>query len=126
MSRTTNILENRLAQVAAELEPLQTELREIQTALDAIRAQDISLSQVESSKLPINDAILEAIRNGQSKPADIHKFLADHLRVHTTRNSVNTRLSKLKKEGVIKSGENGWEVDTNKEPNGSGLFSMVR
>ena len=72
-------------------------------------------SAQEPKKLNIDDAILEAIKNGVRAPSPILKFLANHLGVQTTINSVRTRVSRMSKQGRLAHDDRGWilpsEVD---------------
>jgi hypothetical protein len=53
----------------------------------------------QSGKMAIDDAILEAVKNEVRAPTPMIKFLEHQLAIHTTINSVRTRLSRLKQQG---------------------------
>ena len=56
----------------------------------------------------VNDAIVIAVGAGMKTPTRILAYLADHLGVHTTLNSVRSRVSPLGQEGRIAHDETGW------------------
>ncbi|MDP2061764.1 MAG: hypothetical protein Q8J98_01490 [Phaeovulum sp.] len=103
---------------------LVIEREKLCSALDAkIADLDIAISALEDrfgrSKVPdsidaiapispIDVAIIEAVRSGMHTPAKIHAYIARHLSIDTTVNSVRTRVSRLKSSGKIARDDRGW------------------
>jgi hypothetical protein len=111
------------AEIKESIRLLQIEDREIDTAISAIedgRSKIVSavgtirgtgtvtgVSAV-SSNMGINEGIVEAVKNGADSPAKIFHFLKPHLGIETTKNSVNTRLGKLRDNGRIAYRDGRW------------------
>jgi len=115
VTQIVKILESRKLEVERQLKPLREELRDINAALGAIASQELSASEYQINRMQINDAVIEAIKSGNKNPTDILDYMAKHLNVVTTKNSVNTRLYKLRKSGAIARGKSGWIVKNKKE-----------
>lgn len=58
--------------------------------------------------MPVDDAVILAVKAGQTTPRAIRDYMAERLGVDTTINSVRTRVSKLKKLGKIGHNRDGW------------------
>ena len=106
--------------------PFDIALAEIDVAIKAIMDQRDPLDFLEftetdvdeafsklrqrETQMPIDAAIIEAVRCGAQKPAAVLKFIQVHLNVDTTINSVRTRLSRLNAEGRVSRDVGGWVV----------------
>lgn len=107
------ILRQRAGEIQSQIEELNTELKDIEIALNAIsKAHVAPPASIDAHGPPprINDSIVEAIKNGCGKPTEIKDFLSQHLGVETTKASISTRLSKMKSQGLISNVGNGWVV----------------
>lgn len=104
-----NSLQDRRSELQIEIEVLGRELRHIEIALDAIaKAEGQDKGATSGQTMPIDDAVIEAVKNGVRSPAKILKFLEKHLGINTTINSVRTRVSRLKNDGRLARDERGW------------------
>ena len=104
-----NTLRNRRSDLQKEIELLRRELRHIEIALDAIaKAEDQEKAAAPDRVMPIDDAVIEAVKNGIRSPSTILKFLETNLHINTTINSVRTRVSRLKNDGRLARDERGW------------------
>lgn len=61
-------------------------------------------------KVSLDDAILKAVGSGQSTPVMILDYVTGKMSVETTINSVRTRVSRLKREGKLMRGKEGWSL----------------
>lgn len=107
MSYAGDILRAKRQELAAQASELRKSIREIDAALELLGEAEGSKS-VGSSASPINAAIVEAVSQGCSTPAQIYNFVTHVKEIDTSKNSISTRLSKLKNDGVIDNNENGW------------------
>ncbi len=120
-----NILETLQAQreeISAQIKSLKKEMAKVDAAILAVNSMDDSTSPkvlTYTSKMTINQAIVEAVKNGSSTPKEILAFLEDHLAMSTTINSVRTRVSRLSSEKKIVKSNKGW-VTPKEKPSGSG------
>lgn len=103
MSRAIEILKAEKQKMLGEIADLKKGVREIDVALAAIGGTDAAVTASSSGQVgsPINDGIIEAIKNERGTPASIHEFLSRYLKIDTSKHSVSTRLSKMKNEGLI-------------------------
>lgn len=116
-------LKDSIASVQAELEDIDRALAAIgQPVRDIGQPKPEKVTRAVSSsviqhKMPVNDAIVLAVEAGKKTPVNILAYLKDELDVHTTLNSVRSRVSPLKKEGRIAHDGDGWiPVEKNGAP----------
>jgi hypothetical protein len=98
------------------------EIADIDAAIDAIVARRQGEARGDSESAPplkpkgvtgtgqisIDDAIIEAVKNGVHTPMTILTFLKDHLGIETTVNSIRTRVSRLGADDRLARDERGW------------------
>lgn len=126
------MLKTRKEELEASISGVMAELRDIDLALAAIGDSVKSDKEIKKPSkpksgpssttryaMPVDDAVVMAIAAGTSSPAAILEFLQTMLNIQTTINSVRTRLSKLKKSGLIANGEDGWVIDKSFEESAS-------
>ncbi len=102
MESITDILHEQERILKNEISELQAELKKVRVALNAIEGRAQTVSAAPRSGPPtVNDAILEAIKNGRGTPTTILDFIQQELGLETTKNSVSTRLSRMKADGQI-------------------------
>ena len=114
--------------------------KEIAALCDEINAIDAALSAIETKQdkpldlnsftrmyprmehiMPIDDAIVEAVRSGTRTPAKILAFLSSELGIETTINSGRTRVSRMKNNGRLAHDGQGWILpESDDEPAGEG------
>lgn len=61
-------------------------------------------------KVTLDDAIIKAVGSGQSTPVMILDHVTKKMAVDTTINSIRTRVSRLKREGKLLRGKEGWSL----------------
>ncbi|MCF6304624.1 MAG: hypothetical protein L3J33_04580 [Rhodobacteraceae bacterium] len=115
---TSQYLQTRKEEILKAIRDQQEELRDIDTALNAINSShsksDNRHSMLRQPKirapkaLTIDEAVVEAVNNGRKKPMVIFDFVSSQLGIKTTINSVRTRLTKLKNDGKIAKSVDGW------------------
>ena len=97
--------------------PFDNQIAEIDAAISAIKAKRNAAGSTQSESttppatrqiMSIDDGIVEAVRNDNRTPANIYIFLERQLGIKTTINSVRTRVSRLKSDGKIARGDDGW------------------
>jgi hypothetical protein len=111
MLNVSEILRNRKVEIAAERIALDNEEAQIDYALDAIAEKASKYRQPPTGdEMPLKkeDAVVEAVKHGQKRPADIHKFLTKKMGVEMNLGSVRSTLSRLKSENRIKHDASGW------------------
>lgn len=103
MSFARDILKAKRQEMLAQISELRKGLREIDQALEilepALGNEGRTVISVGSST--VNDAIIWAVSNGAGTPAEIYNFITNDLSMETSKNSVSTRLSKMKNEGLL-------------------------
>ena len=111
------ILETRRTELEAQKAVIDKELDDVLIALDAIAAKQKGAQKTLVPKpsppqhsMPIDEAIIIAVRNGNRTPAAVLGYLQRELHLQTTINSVRTRLSRLKRERKIVSTPFGWSL----------------
>lgn len=119
--------------INAQIKALKVEVTKIDAALQAV--EEVSGPKLpnpaKGSKLNVNDAIIEAIKNGHHSATEIVGFIEKQLILSTTLNSVRTRLSALKKEKKISNTAKGWvmlnlkDKPSDKKPEGSKVTGEV-
>ncbi|MGN6536786.1 MAG: hypothetical protein ACTHKQ_13800 [Mesorhizobium sp.] len=115
MSRAIEILKAEKQRMLEEIADLRKGVREIDVALAAISGSDAPAPSSGQAGSPINDGIIEAIKNDMGTPAAIHSFLSRHLNIETSKHSVSTRLSKMKNEGLIAHDGEKWVLPKKQE-----------
>lgn len=62
------------------------------------------------TKVSLDDGIIKAVKAGQSTPVMILDYVTGKMSIQTTINSVRTRVSRLKREGKLLRGKEGWTL----------------
>ena len=110
-------LKDGIAAVEVELSQISRALAamdEKPTEVGQLRAKPVtSPSAPPKHPMRVNDAIIVAVEAGMKTPVQILGYLKDHLGVHTTLNSVRSRVSPLGQQGLIGHDGSGW-VPVNK------------
>ena len=121
MSKTTQLLQDRRAEIEAEIAPLKTELKEIDAALAAIQGKPPRIRDRSRAPQSIGDqvmAILKIYPQGLPTRQIRAKLMEDYGRKITTR-STSWNMSHLKRqERVILVGEL-WKIPSTDEAPGS-------
>jgi len=99
------MLETRRAQIIKELETLQAELAEIDRMMGATRST--VTAAVPATK---DDAILQAIADGNRTPAAISEYMREKLGMPVNPASTRTRLSRMKSADKIDHDGIGWKL----------------
>lgn len=118
------LLQNKKRELEQERERLDREMRAVEAALSALPDAGKSFPHVEEGAftrgvlhaLTVDDAIIKAVDAGHKTPMDILEYLKSDLRLHTTVNSIRTRVSKLGSEGRIGRDEHGWVPRNDVQP----------
>lgn len=105
MSTTREALLEHLTKIRQTFKQEETDIEMLLAALDKQEAARANMGAKSSAAvagknghknpMPINDAIIQAVNNGQQTPVSVFQYL-EKIGVITTIKSVNTRLSKLK------------------------------
>lgn len=108
---------------------IRKDIRDIDAALEILGGEGKTVAgvmyageatfRVEVGPSPINNAILEAISLGNTTPAAIYEFITEQRQIDTSKNSVSTRLSKMKNDGLIDNDGQGWSVVKKEEGPGA-------
>lgn len=110
MSEIVDYLKTQRREVEAQLEALKVKIHEIDAALQGI--ENVLSTKTRpakpSNKMSLNDAIIEAIKSGHGTPTLILKYIQEHLGFITTKNSVSTRLTRLKNKKLVSHDGSGW------------------
>jgi hypothetical protein len=115
MSRAVEILKAEKLRMQTDIAELRRGIREIDTALAAIEGVDGSAAASQQPSSPINHGIIDAISNGCRTPSAIHSFLESR-GVDTSRQSVSTRLQRLKNDGLIAHDGERWTLPKDEGP----------
>lgn len=99
------VLRTRAIEIEAEIETLRNEATQIKAALTAL---DGETTTEDKKPLKREDAIVEAVKSGQKKPQDIHKFLTRKMGVKMNIGSLRSTLTRLKNDGRIHHDGIGW------------------
>ena len=110
------ILIERRDVLKASISEVEAELKDIDSALNAISAapRDAAAKPSMANRfqirhsMPVNEAVVKAVDAGKKTPVAILDYLQNVLGVHTTLNSVRSRVSPLKQEGKIAHDGAGW------------------
>lgn len=115
-----DLLLQRQKELKDSIAAVEAELGQIARALHAMDDRPTEIGQAAKSSplaprpavtkhpMPVNDAIVIAVEAGMKTPTNILAYLAEHLGVHTTLNSVRSRVSPLGQEGRIAHDGTGW------------------
>lgn len=101
------MLVTRRNEINAEIARLQEERAKI----DNIAAQLTEPAQSivpEDPKIARERAIIEAVRNGNTRPKSIDRYLRSQLKMRLNIGSLRSTLSRLKSEQKINHNETGW------------------
>lgn len=133
------MLRARKVELEAQKAAILKDLEDVEVALAAIlKSGDVAAKAHAASvpskppaasyaggNMPIDEAIIIAVRNRARTPAKILVYLKNDLGINTTINSVRTRVSRLKKDGKLVSTALGWMVPTEGAPQMQPLFEGV-
>ncbi|RWO77593.1 hypothetical protein [Mesorhizobium sp.] len=122
MSLALDILKKKKLELLAQAADIRKGIREIDAALDVLGDPDAAKATAVSSGAgpsPINNAIIDAISQGNTTPATIFDFITEHRQIDTSKASVSTRLSKMKHEGLIDNDGQGWALVGKAEGSGA-------
>lgn len=113
-----DMLREQQKELEAKKAVIDRELEHVQKALAAIEDSgaggfaNAGRVAEENAKyqhpMPVDDAIVIAVKNGAKSPTEIHAYLRRKLGLHTTVGSIRTRVSKLRKKGRITHSAEGW------------------
>lgn len=103
MTTIEEMLNNRRNEINAEIVRLQEELAKVGTALSHLTG-----TPVEEVKLTREEAIIEAVRQGHTRPKTIDRFIRTNMKMKLNVGSLRSTLSRLKTEGKIKHDDSGW------------------
>ncbi|ESY83892.1 hypothetical protein X740_00595 [Mesorhizobium sp. LNHC221B00] len=118
MSLALDILKKKKQELLAQAAEIRKDIRELDAALELLEDAGKGASgggtffsaTVTAGPSPINNAIIDAISQGNTTPATIFDFITEHRQIDTSKASVSTRLSKMKHEGLIDNDGQGWVV----------------
>ncbi|MDT9600029.1 hypothetical protein [Sphingosinicella rhizophila] len=106
------MLLERQKELEAQKAVIEKDLSDVAKAIAAINGPASAAVKLEGNQpshpMPVDKAIVIAVREGSRTPVQILDYLRKRLGVHTTINSVRTRVSKLKNDGRIDHDETGW------------------
>lgn len=139
MSNTLELLEAQKEELEKERARLDADINDIDAAIKAIRSRrggapsksstaprkttppkkTTKRSKTAGQKVSLDDAIVAAVGKAHTTPVMILDYVTDKLGVETTINSVRTRVSRLKREGLLARTKNGWSLPERKEKKSS-------
>ncbi len=102
------VLRTRRVEIQAEIETLKTEMVKVDAALGVLDNDPETVA--EKKPLTREEAIIEAVRKGNTKPTAIHAFIKKQLRMNLNIGSMRSTLSRLKSEGRINHNGTGWTM----------------
>lgn len=113
------MLNQRHKELKDSIAAVEQEIREIEIALKAIgtakEPEKAPTPAVNSAKrfavrhsMPVNDAVLLAIKAGRKSPVSILDYIQTELKIDTTISSIRSRVSPLYKKGKIARDSTGW------------------
>lgn len=108
MSFAGDILRAKRQQLMGEVAEIRRSIRELDAALEVLGEAELGKNGGAASASPINAAIVDAISQGNSTPAQIFEFVTTQKDIDTSKNSISTRLSKMKNDGLIDHDGHGW------------------
>ncbi len=131
MSSTLEMLRAQEKEIRGRIASLHAELGDVAAAVAAIEARHNPPPKPGAAKearaaLSINDGIVEAVRNGRGAPTPILHFLKRELGIDTTRNSVSTRLGKLREAGLLAHNGSEWIIAPKNETPSAGTEGASR
>lgn len=100
------VLRTRRVEIQAEIETLKNEMTQIDAALGVLDNDPETVA--DKKPLTREEAIIEAVRNGNTRPTTIHKFVKSKLRMNLNIGSLRSTLSRLKSDGRIHHDGTGW------------------
>ena len=113
------ILQNRKNEALTQIEALRSEVAEIDRMLTATNVPVMpgvkAAARVEASNnrpATKDDAIIDAIRAGNTTPAKISEHIRNKLGVEVNDASTRTRLSRMKAAGKITHDGYGWKIES--------------
>lgn len=132
MSIALEILLEKKQEKQNQMATLRTEIKEIVIAIRLLEGGMQPLSTQASGASEINAAILVAVKNGCKTPSAIFEYLEKVSGISTTKNSINTRLNKMKGE-LLTNDSSGWsarrketpDVDASGAPSTGGVLAGV-
>jgi hypothetical protein len=110
------VLRKHKAEVNNQIDLLKKQLKQIDVAINAVVGAGGQETTVQPQlrqphhSMPVDEAILMAISGGNTTPMTILNYIVSQLGINTTINSVRTRVSRLKSEGKITNGVDGWVI----------------
>ncbi|MBZ9870167.1 hypothetical protein LB542_04725 [Mesorhizobium sp. BR1-1-9] len=130
MSIAKEILKQKRQELLAQVAEIRKDIREIEAALEVLGGEtrtvagtiytgNANFSLLPAGASPINNAIIDAISQGNTTPAAIFDFITEQRQIDTSKNSVSTRLSKMKNDGLIDNDGQGWTVVKKAEGSGA-------
>ncbi|MGY3328517.1 hypothetical protein ACVILI_001534 [Mesorhizobium sp. USDA 4775] len=130
MSIATEILKQKRQELLARAAEIRKDIRDIDAALEILGGEartvagtiytgNANFSLLPAGPSPINNAIIDAISQGATTPAAIYEFITEQRQIDTSKNSVSTRLSKMKNDGLIDNDGRGWTVVKKAEGSGA-------
>lgn len=108
------ILQNRKTEALAQIEALRSEVAEIDRMLSATNVPVMPGVKAAEDVRPStkDDAIIDAIRAGNTTPAKISEHIRHKLGVEVNDASTRTRLSRMKAAGKITRNGFGWKIES--------------
>lgn len=111
MSLAREVLKAKKQEIVSQIADLRKGLRDIEAALEILDPPSGGEGKiVPGDRQTVNEAILWAVHNGNGTPAEIYNFITNEMSVETSKNSVSTRLSKMKNEGLLEHDGERWIV----------------
>ncbi|MER8645409.1 hypothetical protein [Mesorhizobium sp. M1252] len=118
MTLALDILKKKKQELLAQAAEIRKDIRELDAALELLEDAGKGAAgggtffpaTVAAGPSPINNAIIDAISQGNTTPATIFDFITEHRQIDTSKASVSTRLSKMKHEGLIDNDGQGWAL----------------
>lgn len=119
MSQIAEMLQRKRKELMESAAVIAADIRDVEKALAAIgepildelpsAGQAAGADATRSAHpMKVNDAVVMAVNAGRKSPTTILDYLHTELGVHTTINSVRSRVSPLKAEGRIAHDGEGW------------------
>lgn len=107
MTDTLDMLKTQERELRKQIGAIEADLSDVRVAIQAIEARRNPARQSSRPtnkgrpSMKIDDAVIQAIRNEAGTPKEIHSFLDREMGIKTTRNSIGTRLGRLKKKHLV-------------------------
>lgn len=116
MSLAKEVLKAKKQEIVSQIAELRKGLRDIEAALEILEPSATVESKAVTGGHTVNQAILWAVHNGNGTPAEIYAFITNEMNVDTSKNSVSTRLSKMKNDGLLDHDGERWIIPEGKGP----------